>query len=59
MFRAIALGLADLAHGKVLRILLQALAVTLLIFVVLGALVMWLLSGVDPCGGVGMGIVSA
>src|SRR3954451_12054793 len=55
MFRSIALGFADLADTNVLGILLQALAVTLLIFVALAGLALWLLSGSDPCSGLGLG----
>lgn len=55
MFRSIALGFADLADRRVLGILLQALAVTLLVFVALAGLALWLLSGIDPCSRVGMG----
>jgi CysZ protein len=55
MFRAIALGFADLADRRVLGILLQALAVTVLIFAALTALAMGLLSGADPCSSVGAG----
>ena len=54
MFRAIALGLSDLADSRVLRILLQPLGVTLLIFATLAGLAFWLLSGADPCSAVGM-----
>lgn len=55
MFRSIALGFADLADRKVLGILLQALAITVLIFAGLAGLAMWLLSGTDPCVGFGLG----
>jgi hypothetical protein len=55
MFRSIALGFSDLADRRVLGILLQALAVTLLIFAALAGLAWWLLSGVDPCSAVGVG----
>jgi uncharacterized protein involved in cysteine biosynthesis len=55
MFRSIALGFADLADKRVLGILLQALAITLLIFAAFAGLAVWLLNGSDPCSGVGMG----
>lgn len=55
MFRSIALGFADLADTKILGILLQALAITVLIFAGLAGLVVWLLSGTDPCSGFGLG----
>jgi CysZ protein len=55
MFRSIALGFADLADTKVLGILLQALAITVLIFAGLAGMAGWLLSGTDPCSGFGLG----
>ena len=55
MFRSIALGFADLADTKIIGILLQALAITVLIFAGLAGLVVWLLSGTDPCSALGLG----
>ena len=55
MFRSLALAFSDLADRKVLWILLEALAVGLFIFAALAGLALWLLSGSDPCTGVGMG----
>jgi CysZ protein len=49
MLRAIGLALTDLGDRRILAIMLQALAVALLIFVILGSLLFWLLSGADPC----------
>ena len=54
MFRIIALAVSDLADRRVLTIMLQALAVTLILFVALGGLLFWLLSGSDPCSLVGI-----
>ena len=50
MIRALGLAVSDLADGRVLGIMLQALAIAALIFVLLAGGVFWLLSGVDPCG---------
>ena len=55
MLRIIGLAVADLADRRILAIMLQSLAVALLIFVVLGFLVFWLLSGADPCDPIGLG----
>jgi uncharacterized protein involved in cysteine biosynthesis len=54
MLRALGLAVSDLGNGRVLAILLQALAVSLLVFILIGGLLVWLLSGSDPCGLVGM-----
>ncbi|MFN2474313.1 MAG: EI24 domain-containing protein, partial [Sphingomicrobium sp.] len=50
MIRAIALAFGDLANRRILAILLQALAVTAVIFVLIGLVLAWLLAGADPCG---------
>lgn len=50
MLRALGLAVSDLADSRVLGIMLQALAITALIFVLLAGGLFWLLSGVDPCG---------
>ena len=55
MLRAIGLAIGDLADSRVMKILLQALAVTLLIFALIAGLLFWLLSGSDPCSTVGLG----
>ena len=55
MIRAIGLALADLGSGRVLAILLQAAAISLLIFIVLACLLFWLLAGADPCNLLGLG----
>lgn len=54
MLRALGLAVSDLGNGRILAILLQALAVLLLIFVLVAGLLIWLLAGADPCGFVGM-----
>ena len=55
MLSALGLAVADLADARILRIMLQSLVVALLIFVGLGALAFWLLSGSDPCAPLGLG----
>jgi uncharacterized protein involved in cysteine biosynthesis len=50
VLRALPLSLADLARPRIVAILFRSLVVTLLVFVGLGALVMWALDGSDPCG---------
>lgn len=54
MLRVIGLALIDLTDRRVTAILIEALAVTLLIFVAIAALLFWLLSGSDPCSAVGI-----
>jgi hypothetical protein len=50
VMRAFLLAVGDLAHGRVLAILGRSLLVTLLVFVVLGAVLGFALDGFDPCG---------
>lgn len=47
------LALGDLADRRILAILLRSLAVTLVIFVLIGVALGWGLAGADPCGLVG------
>jgi CysZ protein len=54
MLRALGLAVSDLANGRVLAILLQALAISLVVFICLAGLMLWLLAGADPCGLVGV-----
>ena len=54
MFRALGLALADLANRRVLAILLEATAISLVIFALLAGLLVWLFTGADPCALVGM-----
>lgn len=54
MLRAIGLGFADLRQPRIIAILLQALALTLLVFIILGAVMFWLLAGSDPCSTAGL-----
>jgi CysZ protein len=51
---AIGLAISDLADRRVLAIMFQALAISIVIFVALGGLVFWLLSGSDPCAAIGI-----
>jgi CysZ protein len=53
VIRAFILALCDLSDRRILTILFQALAITAVIFLLLGALLMWLLAGADPCAWVG------
>lgn len=53
MLRALGLALTDLGDRRILAIMLEALGVTLLIFVILGALLFCLFAGADPCALVG------
>jgi CysZ protein len=55
MLRAIGLALSDLTDSRIIAILLQALAATLLVFVAIAALLFWLLAGSDPCSTAGLG----
>lgn len=55
MLRSIGLALMDLADRRVMAILIEALAVTLLIFVGIAAFLFWLLAGSDPCSVVSIG----
>jgi CysZ protein len=50
MLRTLPLSLADLGQPRIIAILVRSLLVTLLIFVALGVLAVWLLQGSDPCG---------
>lgn len=54
MFRALGLAFADLGNRRVLGIMLQALLLALVIFVIVAALLFWLLSGADPCAMIGL-----
>lgn len=49
MFRALPLAIGDLADPRVLRLLARSLAVTLLLFVAIGAVLAFALNGFDPC----------
>ncbi|MBW0006821.1 MAG: EI24 domain-containing protein [Sphingomonas sp.] len=55
MFRALALALTDLGRGRILVIMLQAIAISILIFVLMAGILIWLLTGSDPCALGGMG----
>jgi CysZ protein len=49
VIRAFILALGDLTDRRILAILFQALAITAVIFLLLGALLIWLLARADPC----------
>jgi CysZ protein len=53
VIRAFILALCDLSDRRILAILFQALAITAIIFLLLGVLLMWLMTGADPCAWVG------
>ena len=54
MIEALGRAVADLANRRVLAIMLQALAISLLVFVVVAIVLARLLSGADPCALVGI-----
>ena len=54
MLRALPLSLANLAEPRILAILFRSLFVTLLIFLGIGVLTMWMLVGADPCALLGV-----
>lgn len=49
MIRIFSLALGDLADRRVLKVLLQALLLTALLFVLLGTVAAWAFAGSDPC----------
>ncbi len=49
MIRITTLAFGDLADRRILAILIQALALTALLFIILGLVAGWLLAGSDPC----------
>jgi CysZ protein len=57
VIRAMTLALGDLGDRSILAILLQALAITAALFVALGAVAGYFLSGSDPCALVGSSCV--
>jgi uncharacterized protein involved in cysteine biosynthesis len=68
MIRSVGLAITDLATPAVLAIMLQAIAISLLIFALIAAFLIWLLVGSDPCAlldvgscrvGVGSGALGA
>lgn len=54
MLRALSLALADLGNRRVMAIMFQALLITLAIFALLAAVLVWLLNGADPCAAIGL-----
>lgn len=59
MLRALRLAVADVGNRRVLAIMLQAIAISLLLFVLLGGGLVWLFSGADPCHLAGLGACPA
>lgn len=55
MMLALGRAVADLGNRRVLAIMLQALVVSIFVFVVLGGLLVWLLTGFDVCSRAGLG----
>lgn len=55
MIRSIGLAAADLGTWPILVIMLQAIGISVLIFLILAVLLTWLLAGTDPCTIVGLG----
>jgi CysZ protein len=53
VLRVISLSLVDLTEARILAILFRSLFVSLLIFLVLGLVAVWMLSGSDPCAWAG------
>lgn len=49
MIRAVALAFTDLGRRHVLGIMVQAIVVSILIFILIAGVLMWLLMGTDPC----------
>lgn len=55
MIRAVALAFTDLGRGPVLVIMLQAIAISILVFMLVAGVLIWLLTGEDPCAFAGLG----
>ena len=55
MVRALLLAVTDLGRGRILRIMLQAIAISSLIFILVAGIFVWLLRGADPCILAGLG----
>lgn len=55
MIRAIALAFTDLGQGRMLGIMLRAIAISIVVFVFMAGILIWLLTGADPCGLGGLG----
>ena len=54
MIRALGLAVADFASRRVLAVMLEATAISLIIFGIFAGLLVWLLAGTDPCAFVGV-----
>lgn len=55
MIRALGLALVDLGNRRLLAIMFEAVAISLAIFAAVGAALVWLLRGADPCALLGLG----
>ena len=55
MIQSLGRAVADLSNRRVLAIMLQALAISIAVFIMVGALLVWLFAGSDPCTAVGLG----
>lgn len=55
MLQSLGLAIADLTDRRIMSIMAQSLSIAVLVFVALGALVFWLLTGSDPCDLTGLG----
>lgn len=49
MVRAIALAFTDLGQGRILGIMFRAIAISIVVFVFVAGVLIWLLTGADPC----------
>lgn len=54
MFEIIFRSMGDLADPRIIGLLVRSLAITLLVFLLLGILAGWLLTGADPCSMLGL-----
>lgn len=55
MLRAIALAFTDLGQGRILGIMLKAIAISIVVFVLVAGVLVWLLTGANPCAMGGLG----
>lgn len=53
--QALGRAVADLGNRRVLAIMLQTLGISVAVFVLLGALLLWVSRGLDPCDSLGLG----
>lgn len=55
MVRAIALAFMDLGQGRILGIMLSAMAISIVVFILMAGALIWLMTGADPCALGGLG----